>query len=35
MEMMALYLDGEICLNWVWEVSGDDGVKWIWMVKFV
>ena len=26
MEMMALYLDGEICLNWVWEVSGDDGV---------
>ena len=34
MEMMALYLDGEICLNWVREVSGDDGCC-IWMVKFV
>ena len=30
MEMMALYLDGEICLNWVWEVSGDDGVTFGW-----
>ena len=26
MEMMALNLDGEICLNWVREVSGDYGV---------
>ena len=30
MEMMTLYLDGEICLNWVWEVSGDDGVVFGW-----
>ena len=30
MEMMVLYLDGEICLNWVWEVSGDDGVVFGW-----
>ena len=30
MEMMALHLDGEICLNWVWEVSGDDGVVFGW-----
>ena len=30
MEMMALSLDGEICLNWVWEVSGDDGVVFGW-----
>ena len=29
MEIMALYLDGEICLNWVWEVSGD-GVVFGW-----
>ena len=30
MEMMALYLDGEICLNWVREVSGDYGVVFGW-----
>ena len=30
MEMMALNSDGEICLNWVWEVSGDDGVVFGW-----
>ena len=30
MEMMLLYLDGEICLNWVWEVSGGDGVVFGW-----
>ena len=30
MEMMLLYLDGEICLNWVWEVSGDDVVVFGW-----
>ena len=29
MEIMA-YSDGEICLNWVWEVSGDDGVVFGW-----
>ena len=30
--MMALYLDGEICLNlnWVREVSGDYGVVFGW-----
>ena len=27
---MALYLDGEICLNWVREVSGGDGVVFGW-----
>ena len=30
MEVMVLYLDGEICLNWVWEVSGDDGIVFGW-----
>ena len=30
MEMMALHLDEEICMNWAWEVSGDDGVVFGW-----
>ena len=30
MEMMALSLDGEICLNWVREVSGDDAIVFGW-----
>ena len=30
MEVMALSLDGEICLNWVREVSGDDAIVFGW-----